>query len=328
MLDAAGASDQEVVEQLAGVPEAYKSDVDPVEALADLRVVRSLGMEPELRLSVEPGPIDVEMKLRFFLNGRGVTLSAVLPVLHSLGMEVLDERPYEFVRPDGGHCWLYTFGLRVDEATSTQMRTRPIARSRELFTAAFAAAWRGEAESDGFSALVLRTGLAWREVAVLRAYARYARQLGNPYGVKYMADTLLAHPAVARALLGLFTARFDPALQGRPEAEDDALATAQELIDAVTGLDADRILRGFLGMIGATLRTNFYRERPFLSFKIDPSAVPDMPAPRPRFEIFVYSPRVEGVHLRYGPVARGGLRWSDRPRTSARRFSAWSRRRR
>ena len=143
-----------------------------------------------------------------------------------------------------------------------------------------------------------------------------------------MANTLLAHPAVARALLGLFTARFDPALQGRPEAEDDALATAQELIDAVTGLDADRILRGFLGMIGATLRTNFYRERPFLSFKIDPSAVPDMPAPRPRFEIFVYSPRVEGVHLRYGPVARGGLRWSDRPRTSARRSSAWSRRRR
>ena len=313
VLDAAGASDQEVVDQLAGVPEAYKSDVDPVEALADLRVIRSLGKEPELRLSVEPGPVDVEMKLRFFLDGRGVTLSAVLPVLHSLGMEVLDERPYEFVRPAGGRCWLYTFGLRVDEATSTEIRTRPLARSRELFTAAFAAAWRGEAESDGFSALVLRTGLAWREVAVLRAYARYARQLGNPYGVKYMADTLLAHPAVARALLGLFTARFDPALLGRPEAGDDALATAQELIDAVTGLDADRILRGFLGMIGATLRTNFYRERPFLSFKIDPSAVPDMPAPRPRFEIFVYSPRVEGVHLRYGPVARGGLRWSDRP---------------
>ena len=130
-----------------------------------------------------------------------------------------------------------------------------------------------------------------------------------------MADTLLAHPAVARALLGLFTARFDPALdpRARADAEDDALAAAQELIDAVTGLDADRILRSFLGMIGATLRTNYHRERPFLSFKIDPSAVPDMPAPRPRFEIFVYSPRVEGVHLRYGAVARGGLRWSDRP---------------
>ena len=214
VLDAAGARDQDVVDQLAGVPEAYKSDVDPVQALADLRVIRSLGKEPELRLSVEPGPLDVEMKLRFFLDGRGVTLSAVLPVLHSLGVEVLDERPYEFVRPDGSRCWLYTFGLRVDEATSAEIRTRPIALSQELFCAAFAAAWRGEAESDGFSALVLRTGLAWREVAVLRAYARYARQLGNPYGVKYMADTLLAHPAVASALLGLFTARFDPALRG------------------------------------------------------------------------------------------------------------------
>ena len=130
-----------------------------------------------------------------------------------------------------------------------------------------------------------------------------------------MADMLLAHPAAARALVGLFRARFDPALErrgaGRPRTP--RWPTARELIDAVTGLDADRILRGFLGMIGATLRTNFYRERPFLSFKIDPSAVPDMPAPRPRFEIFVYSPRVEGVHLRYGPVARGGLRWSDRP---------------
>src|SRR4029453_17242028 len=135
------------------------------------------------------------------------------------------------------------------------------------------------------------------------------RQLGNPYGVKYMADTLLAHPAVARALLGLFTARLDPALRGRLGAEDDAFASAQELIDAVTGLDADRILRGFLGMIGATLRTNYHRERSFLSFKIDPSAVPDMPAPRPRFEIFVYSPRGGGVHLPSAPAPRGGVAW-------------------
>jgi glutamate dehydrogenase len=315
VLDAAGARDQEFVDQLAGVPEAYKSDVDPVQALADLRVIRSLGKEPELRLSIEPGPTDLEMKLRFFLDGHGVTLSAVLPVLHSLGTEVLDERPYEFVRPDGGRCWLYTFGLRVDQATSEAIGARPIARSRDLFCGAFAAAWRGEAETDRFSALVLRTGLSWREVAVLRAYARYARQLGNPYGVNYMADTLLAHPAVARALLGLFSARFDPVLdpRARADAEDEALASVQGLIDAVTGLDADRILRSFLGMIGATLRTNYHRGRPFLSFKIDPSVVPDMPAPRPRFEIFVYSPRVEGVHLRYGPVARGGLRWSDRP---------------
>ncbi|HSU10506.1 MAG TPA: NAD-glutamate dehydrogenase domain-containing protein, partial [Pseudonocardia sp.] len=315
VLDVAGSHDHEVVDQLAGVPEAYKSDVDPVQALADLRVMRFLGEEPELQLLIEPGPLGVEMRLRFFLVGRGLTLSEVLPVLHSLGVEVLDERPYEFVRPDGTRCWFYTFGLRVDEATGLEMRARSAARSEELFCSAFSAAWRGDAESDRFSALVLRAGLPWRQIAVLRAYARYARQLGNPYDVTYMAETLLQHSRVACALVALFEARFGPDSSDaeRDDAAGVALATARELIDAVTGLDADRILRSFLGMINATLRTNFYRGRPFLSFKIDPSAVPDMPAPRPRFEIFVYSPRVEGVHLRYGAVARGGLRWSDRP---------------
>jgi glutamate dehydrogenase len=315
VLDVAGSHDHQVVDQLAGVPEAYKSDVDPVQALADLRVMRFLGEEPELQLLIEPGPLGVEMRLRFFLIGRGLTLSEVLPVLHSLGVEVLDERPYEFVRPDGTRCWLYTFGLRVEDATGAEIRARPIARSQELFCSAFRAAWRGAAESDRFSALVLRAGLPWREVAVLRGYARYSRQLGSPYGITYMAETLLQYPRAASALVALFRARFDPGLGDaeRNDAAGTALTACRELIDAVTGLDADRILRGCLDVICATLRTNFYRRRPFLSFKLDPAAVPQMPAPRPRFEIFVYSPRVEGVHLRYGPVARGGLRWSDRP---------------
>jgi len=303
----------EVADLMPGVPEAYKAGVDPAQALVDLRYVAALSGPGDFGLRLYAPSGGQEQRFTLYLAGASATLTAVLPVLQQLGVDVLDERPSEIVRPDGLRCWTYDFGLSLDVATQTALADRPHSEVAAHFTAAFAAAWRGEAESDGFSALVLRTGLSWREVAVLRAYARYARQLGNPYGVKYMADTLLAHPAVVRALLGLFTARFDPALQGRPGAEDDALAVAQELIDAVTGLDADRILRGFLGMIGATLRTNFYRGRPFLSFKIDPSAVPDMPAPRPRFEIFVYSPRVEGVHLRYGPVARGGLRWSDRP---------------
>ena len=133
------------------------------------------------------------------------------------------------------------------------------------------------------------------------------------YGPQYIADTLLAHADVARALLALFRARFDPAVDGRDVAVETALAEVTARIDAVTGLDADRILRSYLASITATLRTNWFRGRAFFSFKIDPAAVPDMPAPRPMYEIFVYSPRVEGVHLRFGPVARGGLRWSDRP---------------
>jgi glutamate dehydrogenase len=307
-----GSHDAEVVDQLDGVPEAYKGDVDPVQALADLRTIRFLEKEPETPAIGRAGPDRCRDEIAVLPRRPCVTLSAVLPVLHAWDGGA--RRAALRVRPAGrwpaagstpSDC-----GRRGDERRDTARGRSPVP---ELFCAAFAAAWRGEAETDGFSALVLRTGLAWREVAVLRGYARYARQLGQPLRVNYMADTLLAHPRRGQGAAGPVHRAFDPALRGRPGVEDDALATAQELIDAVTGLDADRILRGFLGMIGATLRTNFYRGRPFLSFKIDPSAVPDMPAPRPRFEIFVYSPRVEGVHLRYGPVARGGLRWSDRP---------------
>ena len=252
-------------------------------------------------------------------------------MLQQLGVDVLDERPSEIVRPDGLRCWTYDFGLSLDVATQTALADRPHTEVAAHFTAAFAAAWRGDAEADRFSALVLRTGLTWREVAVLRAYARYARQLGNPYGVNYMADTLLAHPAMARALLDLFTARFDPALDRRNASapRTHALAAVRKQIDTVTGLDADRILRSFLGMINATLRTNFYRDRPFLSFKIDPSAVPDMPAPRPavRDLRLLAAGRGRASALRGCGPRRAAL---ERPaaRTSAPRSSAWSRPRR
>ncbi len=298
---------------LPGVPEAYKAAVDPAAAVEDLERISALSGAGDFSVRLHPAAVTGTRRFSLYLAGAPATLTAVLPVLQQLGLDVLDERPSEFVRPDGLRCWLYEFGVRVDEATRAALDGRDEADVERGFCAAFSAAWRGDAETDRYSALVLRAGLPWREVAVLRAYARYARQLGSPYGPQYMADTLLAQPAVARALLGVFRARFDPAVTERERAELAALAEARALIDAVTGLDADRILRGYLAMITATLRTNWFRERPFFSFKIDPSGVPDMPAPRPKFEIFVYSPRVEGVHLRFGAVARGGLRWSDRP---------------
>ena len=216
----------EVADLLPGVPEAYKAGVDPAQALVDLRYVAGLSGPGDFGLRLYAPSGGQEERFTLYLAGAPATLTAVLPVLQQLGVDVLDERPSEIVRPDGLRCWTYDFGLSLDVATQTALADRPHTEVAAQFTAAFAAAWRGEAETDGFSALVLRTGLTWREVAVLRAYARYARQLGNPYGVNYMADTLLAHPAVARALLGLFTARFDPALdpQARADAEDDALA--------------------------------------------------------------------------------------------------------
>ena len=295
-----------VPELLAGIPESYKASVAPAQAVEDLRRV----------LALEPGGFAVrlysngsgEKRFTLYLADAPVTLTAVLPVLQQLGVEVLDERPAEFVRPDGHRCWVYDFGLAL-------AGKRWPADDAGAFCAAFSAAWRGDAETDRFSALVLGAGLHWREVALLRAYGRYSRQLGSLFGQNYLADVLYAHPEVARGLVALFRARFDPVPGGdaRAAATDEALRHVTALIDEVAGLDADRILRSYQGMITATLRTNWFRDRPFFSFKIDPTSVPEMPSPRPRFEIFVYSPRVEGVHLRFGPVARGGLRWSDRP---------------
>ena len=290
---------------LAGIPDSYKAGVSPSRAVEDLRRILAL---TEGGFDVRLYPSGEDRRLTLYLD-QPVTLTRILPILQHLGVEVVDEHPSEFTRPDGRRCWLYDFGLHIDGETAHADE----AQLELAFCAAFRATWAGDAEADRFSALVLRAGLHWREAAVLRAYARYARQVGSTYGNNYMADTLLAHPAVARGLVRLFRARFDPAETQREKLVDEATTEVTALIDEVTGLDTDRILRGFLAMITATLRTNWFRERAFVSYKIDPTAVPDMPAPRPRFEIFVYSPRVEGVHLRFGPVARGGLRWSDRP---------------
>jgi glutamate dehydrogenase len=298
---------------LGGVPETYKAAVHPADAPADLERIAALPGPGDFAVRLHPARADGVRRFALYLAGGPATLTAVLPLLQQLGLEVLDERASEFVRPDGVRCWLYEFGIRVDEPTGAALAGRSEPDVERQFCAAFSAAWRGDTETDRFSALVLRAGLPWREVAVLRAYARYARQIGSAYSPQYMAETLIAQPAVARALVEVFRARFDPALADREREERSALAAARSLIDSVTGLDADRILRGYLAMISATLRTNWFRDRPFFSFKLDPSGVPDVPAPRPKFEIFVYSPRVEGVHLRFGAVARGGLRWSDRP---------------
>ncbi|MEJ8279270.1 NAD-glutamate dehydrogenase [Pseudonocardia spirodelae] len=302
---------------LAGVPESYKATVAPLRAVEDLRRLMTLGEKGEdafdLRLYRS---IDGDIRFALYVGDDPVTLTGVLPLLQQLDVEVVDERPYEFLRPDGRRCWLYDFGLRPPQpAGAPAVPTVTVEDAGRRFEEAFAAAWRGDAESDRFSALVLRAGLHWREAAVLRAYSRYTRQLGGLFTLQYTAGVLVSHPQVAQGLVTLFRARFDPATADATEREAAharALENVTELIDQVSGLDADRILRGLLAVIEATLRTNWFRGRPFFSFKLDPAAVPDMPLPRPRFEIFVYSPAVEGVHLRFGPVARGGLRFSDR----------------
>ncbi|RZS31315.1 glutamate dehydrogenase [Herbihabitans rhizosphaerae] len=303
-------------------PEAYKEDFDATDALADLRRLQALRGEDDLDMSFYV-PADAEAgerRFKLYLAGKGVTLSQVLPVLQKMDVVVVDERPYEMRNDDGTKWWIYDFGLRIDPSVLERTDAEQLEEISFQFQEAFAAAWRGEAEVDWFNALILHAGLSWRQASVLRAYSRYLRQAGIPYDQDFVEDTVVSHTGVATELVRLFETKFDTAL---PEAERtnrvDALRTQiTSMIDDVTSLDADRILRSLLTVISATLRTNYFvrdaggRDRPYLAIKLDPKAVPELPEPRPAFEIFVYSPRLEAVHLRFGPVARGGLRWSDR----------------
>ncbi|MYU22436.1 NAD-glutamate dehydrogenase [Streptomyces sp. SID8352] len=301
-------------------PEGYKADHGPRSAVADLAHLERLDEGHPFALSLyEPvGAAPAERRFKIYQTGGSVSLSKVLPVLSRLGVEVTDERPYELRRSDRTTAWIYDFGLRMPEQKAGGAEHLG-ADARERFQDAFSATWTGKAENDGFNALVLSAGLTWRQAMVLRAYAKYLRQAGSTFSQDYMEDTLRDNVHTTRLLVSLFEARMSPERQGAGhEIVDALLEELDAALDQVASLDEDRILRSFLTVIKATLRTNFFQEsreggpHDYVSMKFDPRAIPDLPAPRPAFEIWVYSPRVEGVHLRFGKVARGGLRWSDR----------------
>ncbi len=326
------------------IPEGYKADVPAATAVGDLMQIARLARSGEafgVNLYQPPGAAPGEQRLKVYRAGSQIVLSDVLPQLQHMGVEVVDERPYEFgasAVAEGaapGHeefgsptlpsrFWIYDFGLRRPSAKRVVT-----AAVKNLFQDALTALWRGEVEDDGFNALVLDANLSWRQVVVLRAYARYLRQARSAFSQEYTERVLRSNPAVARLLVMLFESRFDPARQpehqGEAERSEGIAEEIAGLLDEVTSLDEDRILRSYLALVRATLRTNYFQgaseaagrrsggtAKPYLVLKLDPQQAPDLPAPRPRFEVFVYSPRVEGVHLRFGRVARGGLRWSDR----------------
>ncbi|MFJ5263487.1 NAD-glutamate dehydrogenase [Streptomyces sp. NPDC088387] len=299
-------------------PEGFKADHTPRAAVADLVNVERLTEENNFALSLyEPvGAAPEERRFKIYRKGDAISLSAVLPVLNRLGVEVVDERPYELRCSDRSIAWIYDFGLRMPKFKNGDFLGDD---ARERVQEAFAATWTGKAENDGFNALVLSAGLNWRQAMVLRAYAKYLRQAGSTFSQDYMEDTLRNNVHTTRLLVSLFEARMSPDRQrAGHEIVDALLEEVDAALDQVASLDEDRILRSFLTVIKATLRTNFFQEavggkaHDYVSMKFDPQAIPDLPAPRPAFEIWVYSPRVEGVHLRFGKVARGGLRWSDR----------------
>jgi glutamate dehydrogenase len=254
-----------------------------------------------------------QLRFKLFHPHQAMSLSATLPMLENMGLRVLEESP-STIHPQGvGPVFIHDFTL---EHREENLELDQIA---DKFQHAFSRVWHGAAENDGFNRLVLRARLDWRQVIVLRAYCKYLRQVRATFSQEYMERALDANPQVARLLVELFEARFDPAQAEQQLQTCAALDQAIEAaLDQVANLDEDRILRGFFHAIHATLRSNFYQHgadgqpKPYVALKLNPEMVPDMPWPRPRFEIFVYGPRVEGLHLRGGPVARGGLRWSDR----------------
>ncbi len=284
-------------------PQVAVFDIDRLEATL---TSRELGMS--LYRPVEAG--DSEARLKLYLAGRPLPLSDVLPVLENLGLRVISEEPHA-VRPNGKVAWLHDFGLESADGAAID-----ITALRDRFHEAFRRIWLGEAENDGFNKLVLRAGLDWRQVTVLRAYCRYLRQLGVSFSLAYLQQVLAANPTIAALLVKLFEIRFNPAVAGVGEPE---LTTALgRALDGVASAEDDRILRHLLNLLNATLRTNHWQTqadgsaKPYLSVKLDSRAIDEMPLPKPWVEVFVYSPRVEGVHLRGGKVARGGIRWSDR----------------
>jgi glutamate dehydrogenase len=314
------------------IPENYKADTSPVAALADLTEML------RLRESREPFAIRLEIgrhdawRLRIFRSCGPITLSQVLPQLQHMGLEVEDEHPYEFggsisCGPREGHLakpfWIYDFGLKpvrgaqaLENVPGTEAERA--AAIRAGFESALTALWNDQTEDDAFNGLVLDAGLTWRQVVLLRAYARYLRQVGVRFSQDYLQRVLRSNPAITRLLVRLFESRFDPARQAGAGERSEAIA--EELrgaLDEVVSLDHDRILRSYLALIEATLRTSYFQRpaepAPYLALKLAPENVSVIPAPRPKFEIFVYSPRLEAVHLRFGHVARGGLRWSERP---------------
>jgi len=254
------------------------------------------------------------LRFKLFHLNNPVSLSVVLPMLENMGLKVEEEHPCKILRADASFVWQHDFKMSYQGDWQIDLD-----EIREKYQQTFARVWTGEIENDGFNRLVLRAKLDWREIVMLRGYNRYLHQAGTPFSSEYIERALSFNHGITALLVKLFHVRFNPEQRDNSAVRSSELISAIEIaLEDVVSLDEDRILRNFLCLIQATLRTSHYQlqedgtPKPYLSFKFDPSMVPDLPEPRPMYEIFVYSPRVEGVHLRGGPVARGGLRWSDR----------------
>ncbi|WP_417422268.1 NAD-glutamate dehydrogenase [Halomonas sp.] len=290
---------------------SYREDFTARTAVFDVQHLLTLNNGDDLSLSLYR-PLEEKgsgVNLKLYHRGSQIPLSDVLPMMENLGLRVIGERPYEINAPEQRY-WIHDFELEHGNKDVS------LGEMRETFSEAFKRIWAGEADNDAFNRLIIAAGLDWHEVAMLRGYARYLKQIRFGMSQHYIAATLANYPAITQELVEMFRLRFDPTLVSHDT--DECVARLNEHLEAVASLNDDQLLRRFMELIQATLRTNYYqraesgRVKDYIAFKLEPSKVTGMPKPRPMFEIFVCSPRVEGVHLRGGKVARGGLRWSDR----------------
>src|SRR5438309_4281528 len=295
------------------------------QAIADIAAIEKLTPARPVAISVyriEGEDDPTRFGLKVFSRGAPLSLSYRVPVIENHGLRVVNERTYQILpsaTPAPAPVWLHDMTIEASDG-------KPIVIDTEFnhrLEASMMAVVGDRAESDGYNALILRTALGWREISAIRALSRYLRQIRAPFSQDYMWETLRKNTAITTSIVALFQARFDPRLVAtdaeRSARETTTLAEIEEQLKSVASLDEDRILRLFTNLVQATIRPNLLQigqdghPRPVISFKFEARKIEDLPAPRPLYEIFVYSPRVEGIHLRFGKVARGGLRWSDRP---------------
>jgi glutamate dehydrogenase len=302
--------------------DGYRENYSSLTAVEDIRVIEGLASDRPLaadfhRRSWDEGD---DVRLKVWSWGRPIPLSERVPVLEHMGFKVVDERTYLIARDGAETAEVWFHDMLLERGDGRSVDLDAVKRGLE---ALFLVVMRGGAENDGYNALVLTAGLAWRDVALIRAISRFLRQIRVPYSQDYMWATLVKHAAIAADIVRLFRARFDPRLEpSSPERqphENEIAGTIEAALQGVQSLDEDRILRHFVNAVQAAIRTNFYqidpdgRPKQLIAIKFASRKLDGLPLPRPLYEIFVYSPRVEGVHLRFGKVARGGIRWSDRP---------------
>ena len=295
-------------------PAGYREDFAPESAVLDIRKIESLTESKRLGMSFYARQQDsLSMRLKFFHANETVPLSDALPMFENMGVRVIGEHPYEITLKDGRVFWINDFNLQYKFPDDADMQ-----HFGELLKDTIAAMWYGYAEDDGFNRLVLSAQLTWSQVVVFRAYARYMRQIGFTYSQQYIEDTLTSYPHIVKMIFNYFAMRFNFKNPTSDTEREEYVALISEQIDQVISLDEDKILRRYLELIDATLRINFYQNRfqsgevNYLAIKLASTMISDLPLPAPKFELYVYSPQFEGIHLRASNVARGGIRWSDR----------------